>query len=323
MKLNLCPCFYIQVINEKDMKLLLQVRRLQSLRDGTSIEFQNTLQLVHCLQSLLLRIIYMIRLELDEHCWSPRSYREQLPSSDRAELENTYSENMFFAAQAIRSGFRIRGIERFTSQLQDPANALCSSLEFLRLCLHQRATTSLAPPYHDLSIYFTRFEEVWVNFESQMCQCYHVLASSRRIQHTEGHLLQHLFTETIRKALESSLMDRDQVESLEPKAIYSVPRLAILDVVKRSDNPLLKMSFFTDLNDQMVTVGQSLQQLESSDYDTLQQALVHGEAECLPMTLRQLYKDICSIADTFHSSKKSRDMALLLGKTFTEYPFLE
>jgi hypothetical protein len=305
------------------MKLIRQVRQLQSLRDGGTVEFQRSLQFVHCLQSLLLRIMYMIRLELDEKVWSSRHYRVALPESDRAELENTYSENIFFAAQSIRSGFRIRGVEQYTSQLQNPAIRLCSALEFLRLCLHQRANISLTPPYHDLAVYFTKFEQVWVTFESQLCQCYHMLSESRRLQFTEGHLLQCLFTETIQKALESSLMDRDQVESLEPKAIYSVPRLAVLDVVSRSDNPLLTMSFFTDLNEQMVTLGQSLQQLNPSDRVILQQALVHGEAESLPSNLRSFYKDICSIADTFHSSRKSRDMALLLGKTFTQYPFPE
>lgn len=71
----------------------------------------------------------MVYLEMPNALKSNRDYRNELPPEDRLELDDKFSENIMFAAQALGRGFRIRGIEAFTAELSDPARILCAAIE--------------------------------------------------------------------------------------------------------------------------------------------------------------------------------------------------
>ncbi|KAG5461380.1 MAG: hypothetical protein BJ554DRAFT_6442 [Olpidium bornovanus] len=115
------------------------VKALSKVREGDSDKFHRCTERVHRAQKLLLDTIYLVYSGLDNDLKCPRDYRRHLPSEDQEELDDGFSENILFAAEALSRGFRIRGIERFTEQLLDPAKQLCAGFEALRFVFRSRA----------------------------------------------------------------------------------------------------------------------------------------------------------------------------------------
>lgn len=153
--------------------MLTCVLSLKRIRNVNSIRFRRRNERVHRAQRLLLDSIYLIYTDVDDDYKSPREYRRQLPPEDQRELENGFSENILFAAQALARGFRIRGIEQFTSELVEPAKQLCATMEALRYVFRSRAIECGAGlPYNDLWSVIGDFDLAWTWFEQKICFCY-------------------------------------------------------------------------------------------------------------------------------------------------------
>lgn len=147
-------------------------RSLKSIRNQTSFYFKKRLEKVHESQRLVLAAVYLLHLELDNDQMASREYRALLPAFDRSELENCYSENIMFAAEALTRGFRIRGIEGHTAELLQPAQLLCATFEATRFFLRQRAERSIQAPYNDCFELLIEFDKAWTSFESKICSFY-------------------------------------------------------------------------------------------------------------------------------------------------------
>lgn len=148
------------------------IKLLRKYANSSGPGFLRTLEKVHEQQKILLATIFLLFNELDESLRSHKEYRISLPPQDRSELENTYSENILFAAEALSGGFRIRGIEGFTDELVEPAKTLCATLQALRASLRIRCSKSIYPPYFDIFDILSEFDAAWTNFESQICSFY-------------------------------------------------------------------------------------------------------------------------------------------------------
>lgn len=120
---------------------------------------------VHQAQRLLLDVIYLIYIEGDESIKAPRGHLAYLPPEDHSELLDNYSENILYAAQALQSGYKIRGIETFTEELLEPADHLIQAFTSLRVAFTERAMKDTRPPYRDLDPILQTFDSAWVSFE--------------------------------------------------------------------------------------------------------------------------------------------------------------
>jgi hypothetical protein len=177
-----------------DKNLLKSIRILQKIKDSTTSSFRKKSDKLHRAQKLLLDTLYLIHTLSDEEYKSARDYRRQLPPEDQRELEGSYSENILFAAQALSHGFRIRGIEQFTTDLYEPAKEVCASLEALRYVLNRAActtpgilTSTFAMGQEEHKVVLERvfgalfdFDKAWTQFERSICFCYFSVTYSGR-----------------------------------------------------------------------------------------------------------------------------------------------
>lgn len=95
-------------------------------------------------------ILSRLHLETDHICRHSKAYRNTLPVQDRQDLQDTYSENVLFSAQAISAGFRIRGLDTSVEGLIQVAHELCQAVDILSCGLRERALFSIQQPYTDL-----------------------------------------------------------------------------------------------------------------------------------------------------------------------------
>ncbi|KAI8805482.1 hypothetical protein BJ742DRAFT_741360 [Cladochytrium replicatum] len=212
-----------------DEYLTKSVKLLQKCTDPNSERWRKYIERVHRAQRLLLDSVQLIYQDMDDSVKANRDYRRQLPPEDQRELEGGFSENILFAAQALSKGFRIRGIERFTSDLVDPARLLCATFETLRVVLRRRAMISAAPPLDDLAPIVKEFDIAWTAFERKICFCYFEIQYTGAPGKEDGtDMFQVLLSETILYSLKQGYFTLDQVESADPEVIIGLPRLALL-----------------------------------------------------------------------------------------------
>ncbi|KAJ3330717.1 hypothetical protein HDU76_005028 [Blyttiomyces sp. JEL0837] len=205
------------------------VKSLKKVRDIASDTFRRRNEKVHRAQRLLLDTIYLIYLDTDEEYRSSREYRRQLPPEDQRELEGGFSENILFAAQALSKGFRIRGIEQFTSELVEPAKALCAALDALRFVFRTKSLIAPTPFHFDLFDVIKDFDVAWTAFEQKICFCYFsVTYHGRPGRVDETDMFQVLMSETILRAVKRNYITTEQMQSFDPTVILAIPRLSIL-----------------------------------------------------------------------------------------------
>ncbi|KAI8618652.1 hypothetical protein BC830DRAFT_1107865 [Chytriomyces sp. MP71] len=211
---------------DKCVESLSQIYGVQSER------FRRKNEKLHSAQKILLEIVYILFCEIDEDMKSPRNYIARLPPDDQRELTGAFSENIYFAAQALSKGYRIRGIEQYTSELIGPAKQLAASMDALRFVFRNRAVSNPMPPHHDLFPVLKDFDASWTAFEQKICFFYFSATYSglpSRIDET--HLFQVLMSESIMRAVEASLVSQDQIESFDPSLILAIPRLSIFSAI--------------------------------------------------------------------------------------------
>lgn len=130
------------------LKCILSIKSQRA--EFLSSRFHRGTRRIHAAQKILLDTIFYIYMGLPSSVHSSRTYRQLLPVEDQRELEDTFSENILFAAKVISHGFRILGIEAYTEVLQEPARQLCAALEALRHVFRSRALSDPRPPYLDM-----------------------------------------------------------------------------------------------------------------------------------------------------------------------------
>ncbi|KAJ3177000.1 hypothetical protein HDU87_004716 [Geranomyces variabilis] len=212
-----------------DKHLSKAVESLTKVNDIDSTKFKRRNERVHRAQRLLLETLLLVYIDMDETYKASRTYRQQLPPEDQRELEGGFSENILFAAQALSCGFRIRGIEEYTTELFPSAQNLHRCMENVRSAFCKRAVTCPATPYDDLTGVLAEFDAAWVAFEQRICFCYFSVTYSGSAPCSEEiDMFQVLMSETIIRAVHHHLLTWNDIQSFEPQILVAVPRLCIV-----------------------------------------------------------------------------------------------
>ncbi|KAJ3108252.1 Lateral signaling target protein 2 [Phlyctochytrium planicorne] len=329
-----------------DENLTQAIKALKRIRNTTSDSFRRKSERVHRAQRLLLDTIHLIYSDLDDELKANRDYRRQLPPEDQRELENGFSENILFAAQALSKGFRIRGIEHFTTDLVQPARELCASVEALRYLFRLRSLTCPAANYDDLFEVMGDFDKNWTIFEKKICFCYFsVTYAGRPSQVDETDMFQVLMSETILRAIGNNLIKVDQLHAFDPTIIVSVPRMSILnglihmpEIVNMTD-PERSFRWFRAKSYHLQEVQQNLKALSCDGMTYLEHLIADVEADDFDEsgfstkapgqgslevyrsklskeeldTIGNLYREICSVADEI---ARYREFVTILQSVF-------
>ncbi|KAJ3149858.1 hypothetical protein HDU86_006815 [Geranomyces michiganensis] len=212
-----------------DKHLSKAVESLTKVGDIDSTKFKRRNERVHRAQRLLLETLLLVYVDMDETYKASRTYRQQLPPEDQRELEGGFSENILFAAQALSCGFRIRGIEEYTTELFPSAQNLHRCMELIRSAFCKRAVTCPATPYDDLLGVLSEFDLAWVTFEQRICFCYFSVTYSGSAPCSEEiDMFQVLMSETIMRAVHHHLLTWNDIQSFEPSILVAVPRLCVV-----------------------------------------------------------------------------------------------
>ncbi|KAJ3077117.1 Lateral signaling target protein 2 [Podochytrium sp. JEL0797] len=293
-------------------KAITSLSKIGSTRTDAFIRKNEKL---HANQRTLLDAIYILYCEIDEDMKSPREYIRQLPPDDRRELSGAFSENIFFAAQALAQGYRIRGIEQFTSELIDPARQLIASMDALRYVFRNRLfRVGPAPSHHDLFPVLQDFDASWTAFEKKICFFYFSATyhgTPGRIDET--HLFQVLMSETIIRALSNAHITLEQVQSFDPSLIIAIPRLTLFAALYHSPN----MVNVTDAQNAfrwfrskawlLFQVKQRVLDLTVQQVDVLERMLADAEGSVFEeedAVVKGIFVDICSVSDQLIRSKE-------------------
>ena len=340
-----------------DEKLAAAANALTRMKNCNSVSFRERLAAIHIVQKKLLQAIYRIYDELPEHVRSSRSYRESLPEEDSQELENAFSENIFFAAEALYHGFRIRGIEYFTDELAPPARELYAAFEAVRFVLRTAALTNPEPP-HSRQVHrvLLDFDFAWTAFEKTICDCYFAVTlgqtslsqlssfseAPRRLASSEIDYLAVLFSETILRATATKLLQWDDIYACEPRAIIAIPRLAIVaGLVHMPDYrsvlmPSESSGFRWFTRSGIRRILSELAVLSASEILYLEHMLVETSSVRPSLDaprsshlrelsissekrafIKRVYAHVCSVADRLASGSRANDLLKILKNAFT------
>ncbi|KAJ2738696.1 hypothetical protein GGI20_006234, partial [Coemansia sp. BCRC 34301] len=197
---------------------------------------------------------------------------------------------VLFAAQALSRGFQIRGTERRTPALRDPAALLCASWAAVRHVLQTRCSTDA------LRRVLRDFDDAWIRFERDLCFAYFGLPDDDENETPESvphedefALLVVLLSETLQRGVTLSIVKSDAVATMDPQVMLALPRLAILHAIQHA-HPADRLCFvqsphfpvfwwFRDYAPQCARIAQALALTPPSLYTVLMRMLAAEEAD--------------------------------------------
>jgi hypothetical protein len=276
------------------------VQKLKRINNAQSLKFHKVLEKVHRVQKLLLDTIYLIYVPMPEDIKSSRDYRQMLPIEDQSELDGGFSENILFAAQAIAAGFRVRGIERHSDMLREPARQLCASFSAVLHVFRRRSLENPNPPYLPELIPVMRdFDWTWTRFEQKICFCYFSLigGGDRSSNSTAANgtgpssydlandeLFAILMSETIMRALDYGFFSGEDVQNCEPYLIFAIPRLALVNglvTLNGYSNYIVgentRFEWFGPKRNELLKIRDALAELTPQQVSELERMIVYSQ----------------------------------------------
>ncbi|EPZ32116.1 hypothetical protein O9G_002611 [Rozella allomycis CSF55] len=288
-----------------DDHLVHACEELEKIRDVRSLKYQRALEKVHRAQRLVLNTFNLVYSEMDESIKAPRTYRSVIPREDQMELEDGFSENILFAAEAISRGFRIRGIENYTDLLKHPAVQLHGAFEAVRFVFRNRAMNNPEPPYHDLVGVMTVFDQAWAKFEQEMCICYFGYHMVRGVD-----TIAESMNKTIEETVEKGLIKRDDIIEYDPSMMFIVPRLTLLHMLREGD-----FGWFCDRVGKLNDLEKKVKKLDKEEFEELERMLCLENQEGR-VKVKKLFISISNKCDMLHSGHHSKEVVSLLSQVF-------
>lgn len=272
---------------------------------------------IHRAQKLLLDTMYLIASLLPVEF--PRPYLTSLPTNDRNELENQFSENILFAAQALSHGFRIRGIETSSFHLRIFAEKLAAALEAVRFVFR----TSSVQMDHDLltlTPVTQDFLHAWATFEHEICRAYFGLADADEWVK--------LLVRSIELGISRQYFGVTDVDGMEPFLMFGLPRLAMT----LAPEWVSRQSWFKDNHLLLGEVTEGLALLSEPDLHQLQQWLLDNPFDENGVLLapkeriyennpqvEKLFRGIASLVDELQGGTHAKIFTCILSRAFTRY----
>lgn len=334
------------------------VKALRRVQDETSALHHAQLEKVHRAQRLLLRTLYLMvststhpatgaQIDMERG----RTHQARLPPEDRHEVSHTYSENIFYAAQALVGGYRVRGIEAWTAELRIPAQQLCATFDALRIQCKQAAMQPTFVISSSLHTLFGDFDTAWCHFEEAICAAYFsasLLQSPAERARTDSEAFVLLLTETMTRALERKLFPIEDVIDFEPYLMFALPRLAVVTALLHrpgwsifDEEAKATLWFGPDAMASLGLLRTSLARASGSAIDQLERRLTDQAStdtleergrtrttssednvplafvqQARTMGVTDQFKLISSIADELHSGQCATEMVQILRRTF-------
>ncbi|KAI0218771.1 hypothetical protein L0F63_003779 [Massospora cicadina] len=298
----------------------IAIRQLEKVRSVVSRRFHRNTERVHMAQQLLLDTIFLIYSEMDNQLKCSKLHRAQLPAEDQMELNQGFSENILFAAQAIVHGFHIRGIEHCSEELREPALQLCAALEALRHVFRTRSMEAPEPPYNGLFSVMIDFDVAWTAFEQDICHSYFIRNAlfkakthPRNFDQLVGLMKRTLNLER------GKLLSSAKIEELDPSIMIALPRLTLLNCLLDPSLPLVGKDCFEWFNQHKQTIStliDDLAKLNSDQLSNLKAWLSTFEPPSHHHHLISPFTDICKIADSLQCGPNSKLFLNALDKSF-------
>ncbi|KXS11517.1 hypothetical protein M427DRAFT_35651 [Gonapodya prolifera JEL478] len=314
-----------------DEQLLRNVHRLREVHQFAHLvtRLHRRTDMVHKSQKILLDALHLIAEQVhhdlvqagDEGLFASRSHRKTLPLDDQRELELGYSENILFAAQALSSGFRIRGLDANSPTLTQPAQQLIASLEAVRWVLRRRAVVDPYPPYEA--------EEIIAVLRDFDAAC--IMYMSRTGQN-DVDMFAILMSETLVKAVQRGHLHPTQISELDPLIFLALPRLTVVAGLLHFPNlvdlihPETCIRWFRHKCSRLRELQWELEGLEDREVVVLEKLLTDGNDDLISPSdqksttktpsprVQRLFTDVCAIADDLQSGAKAREFVQVLNK---------
>ncbi|KAJ3337953.1 hypothetical protein HDU93_000277 [Gonapodya sp. JEL0774] len=331
-----------------DEQLLNAVHRLREVPPYTyhSSRLAQRTETVHKRQKVLLDTLYLLAEQVDRvdsmkdesAIFADRSYRRTLPLDDQRELEFGYSENIMFAAQALSTGFRIRGVEAHSPILTPPAQQLTASFEALRWVIRGRAVRSPRPPYDDEAIrtVLRDFDRAWCTFEEVICEKYFSAMYMGRSGQHDVDMFSILMSETLLRAISHNYMTLSQILEYDPVIFLALPRLTVVggllhfpgmvDLV----NPETCIRWFRHKCTNMRELRWELEALEARELAELERMLCGGtesdtdnvdtkSTTVVNQRIQRVFMEVCGVADDLQTGPKAREFVQVLNSVLSMY----
>ncbi|KAI9296108.1 hypothetical protein K502DRAFT_323991 [Neoconidiobolus thromboides FSU 785] len=308
------------------------IKHLEKVKSVCSRRFHRYTERVHLSQKLLLDTIYLIYSDMDEELKISKAHRTNLPLEDQIELNQGFSENILFAAQAIVHGFHIRGIEHCSEELKVPALQLCAALEALRHVFRLRALEKPEPPYNCLYPVLSDFDQAWATFERDICQSYFsAMQVQNELDRPENfELFSLILKENIKLSIKEEILDKELIEEFDPSVIFAIPRLSLLSCFLQRDKPLLGIRegesvypWFESYNSTIKELDKSLFNICPYNIKVLKNWLATSTPPPLLKKelieeLQPIFNQICQVADSLQSGPHSKQFLSALNIAFND-----
>ncbi|KAJ9060029.1 hypothetical protein DSO57_1035224 [Entomophthora muscae] len=296
------------------------IRQLEKVRSVVSRRFHRNTERVHMAQQLLLDTIFLVYSDMDSQLKCSKAHRAQLPVEDQMELNQGFSENILFAAQAIVHGFHIRGIEHCSDELREPALQLCATLEALRHVFRTRSLEAPEPPYNGLFAVLIDFDVAWTVFEQEICRSYFsaMHESECKARPKNFGQLVDLMKRTLHAEVGSTI-PLELVEELDPSIMFALPRLTLLSCLLDPSQPLVGkdcFDWFIPHKESLSSLTKETSHLTPQHLAELKTWLASSEPPPNSQALATIFTDICKIVDSLQCGSNSKLFLSALNSAF-------
>ncbi|XP_064465654.1 lateral signaling target protein 2 homolog isoform X2 [Ornithodoros turicata] len=237
-------------------------------------------------------------------------------------LQENLSGLLWFGAECLAAGSNILNRERESANMRPLAKALTRSLDNVRCLLREQCLRN--PHEYPVQVCHAlrTFDRLFAEFELSYVSAMVPIKSAH-----EYHLQQEvvvLFSETLQRAMEMKLVDKEMVDGCDPALMFTIPRLAIvaglllfpegpLDVTNRQ--PLHLSQLYRPFYNLLCKIRELLQSLSREELWRLEKTLCQLDADARGDLVHSLFVCIAGVADQLQTNFAS-EMRHILKQVF-------
>lgn len=209
-----------------------------------------------------------------------RDFRVKFPDDV---LQDSLAGQLWFGAECLAAGSSILHREVESASMRPLARALTKNLESLRSILRDQSLRSCTEYSDRIKEALVIFDKLFAEFELSYVSAMVPVKTMK-----EYDLLQEvtvLFSETVQRALEKSLLTQDMIDYCDPALMFTIPRLAIVcGLLIHPEGPLnpdMEPTSMTEMFRPFQTLLQKIRELlytlSASELELLERSLCSSE----------------------------------------------